>query len=248
MGNTSVLVAVPNRGSVSHGTAAALLRMGRTPVHGVRFHSSSLLTLTFNSLWATALNERPAGVTHFVMLHDDVVPLDDGWLDALVGAFAASGADVLSAVVPIKDARGLTSTAFLDPRTRAMTRLTATEAVALPPTFDAAAAGHPGRVVLPNTGLWVCDFTRPWVERVCFTMRDRLFRDAAGHWVAQCYSEDWDFGVQCHALGLRVAATTAVRVVHKGGFDYPNFAPWGSLAADDQTNVWDPPDRTYRGT
>lgn len=241
----SVFLAVPNRGTLAEGTAVALVQTGRTPVELVRTRSTSLLTLTFNSLWCDALNRSPRP-THFVMLHDDIVPLDAGWLDTLVAEFRACRADVLSTVVAIKDERGLSSTALMNPKTKEMVRLTVTEACALPKTFDAAAAGRPGWVVLPNTGLWICDFTRPWVERVCFTIRDRVFKDAAsGQWLAQCYSEDWDFGAQCHAIGLRVCATTAVKVVHKGGFDYPNFTPWGRLAADDQVNSWTPPERGY---
>lgn len=246
MGSDAVFLAVPSRGQVVTATATALLQPGRHPVYCVRTHACSLLALSFNSLWCMALNERvgPGGRRNFglfAMLHDDVAPIEPGWLDALVREYRASGADVLSAVVPIKDDRGLTSTAFYHPPTRKMTRLTMQEAANLPPTFDAAAAGHPGCVVLPNTGLWVCDFTRPWVEKVCFTVRDRIHRNPDGAFAPQAFSEDWDFGVQAYRLGLKVMATTAVRLSHQGRFDYPNFVPWGLWKADEQVAVWDPP-------
>lgn len=236
----TVFVGVPSRGQMAVGTATALLQMGRTRVYVVRTYCSSLLTLTFNRLWVAALNER-ARFTHFVMLHDDVVPLEAGWLDVLVREQRAARADVLSCVIPIKDERGLTSTAVWDRRANAMRRLTMHEAAALPPTFDAAAAGYPGWYVLPNTGLWICDFTRPWVERVCFTIRDKNFRGPSGEWQTQCFGEDWDFGVQCAELGVRVCATRSVAIVHKGGFDYPNMVGWGRLRTDDEVNHWERP-------
>jgi len=234
----SVFVGIPSRGDVVTGTAMALIQMGRTTVYSVRTHVCSLLAMSFNKMWCMALNER-SKFTHFVMLHDDIVPLDNGWLDTLMGEFLSSGADVVSSVVPIKDDRGLSSTAFLNPRTMEMRRLTMNETHAIKPkTFDAEEAGHKGCVVLPNTGLWVCDFTKPWVEQICFTVRDRIFKTESGEWVAQTYSEDWDFGVQCYRLGVKVKATRAVNLIHKGGFDYPSMVPWGSLKTDDQTSVW----------
>ncbi len=213
----------------------------------VRFRSTSLLTYTFNALWTDALNARSEGVRRFVMLHDDIAPLDPHWLDLLLGEFDKSGADVLASVVPIKDERGVSSTALLNPATKEMVRVTMTEAQGYPKVFGGAEAGRPGWVVLPNTGLWVCDFTKPWVEKICFTIRDRNFRDPHdGLWKAQCYSEDWDFGVQCHALGLTVKATTAVKLKHTGNFGFPSFTAWGTLAKDDQTNYWRPPGRSYQ--
>lgn len=214
--------------------------MGRTKVHVVRTYCSSLLTLTFNRLWVAALNERQH-FTHFVMLHDDVVPLNPGWLDVLVSEQQKSRADVLSSVVPIKDERGLTSTAILDRRSNKMRRLTMSEACDLPDTFDANDAGYPGCVILPNTGCWIADFTRPWVEKICFTIRDKNFRGPDGQWQTQCFGEDWDFGVQCADLGVRVCATRAVPIVHKGSFDYPNMVGWGRLKTDDEVNTWETP-------
>lgn len=243
----SVFLAIPNRGAIQEPTVGALFRTGRTDVL-VRTRSTSLLTFTFNILWTDALNERKAlGLKRFVMMHDDIAPLDEGWLDTLLREFDASGADVLSAVVPIKDERGLSSIALWNPETREMVRVTMTEALAYPKTFGGTEAGRPGWAVLPNTGLWVCDFTKPWVEKVCFTIRDRNFYDAHdGMWKAQCYSEDWDFGAQCHALGLSVKATTAVKLNHHGQFKFPNFVAWGTHATDDQVNYWRPPGRAYQ--
>lgn len=241
MATESVFLALPSRGSVITPLATALFKTGKTNVYGIRSHSCSLLTLTFNSLWCMALNERANGITHFAMIHDDVWPVGDAWLDDLMREHRACGADVTSVTIPIKDDRGLTSTAILHRPTRRMKRLTMTEVCSLPPTFDATSFGAEC-VILPNTGLWVCDFTKPWVEDVCFTMRDRIFKGIDNKWVPQCFGEDWGFGVQLAEHGLRVCATSAVKVAHQGKFDFPNFEPWGGWKEDKTTNIiWDSP-------
>lgn len=239
-----VLLVLPTRGHVKDLTALSLLKMGRTPVYQVLMRSTSVLTLTFNTLWADALNHR-GKFDYLVMMHDDVQPIDDGWLDTLVEQIEKTGADVVSAVLPIKDDRGLTSTAFMAPESRSQVRLTMTQAMKLPKTFTADDAGLTGCVVMPNTGLWICDFRKPWVEKICFTTRDRVFRDSDGQWKAQAFTEDWDFGAQCCALGVKVMGTTAVRAMHHGEFAYPNMVAFGNLATDDQVNVWTPPERDY---
>ena len=240
MAEPLLFLAFPNRGSVATGLFTASHCRGQVPVYCLRTASSSLLTLCFNQLWAQALNDRKtAPLTEFVMCHDDLVPIEPGWLDTLYQEYRQSGADILSTIVPIKDQRGLSSTAIYDPDSLQMRRITMTEAQNLPVTFDATTAGYPGCTLLPNTGLWICDFTKPWVEKICFTMRDRVFQDARGEWVAQCFSEDWNFGVQALELGLKVCVTRAVQLVHMGQFRYPNFAPWGTLAQDDSCNmIW----------
>lgn len=239
----SVLVSIPSRGHIKDLTAISLLKMGKTPIFQVSLRSTSILTFTFNSLWVNALNHR-GKFDYFVMLHDDVEPIEDGWLDVLVAEYEKNLPDILSVVLPIKDNRGLTSTAFMDPKTRRQERLTMTQACQYPTTFSGDAF-QTRWVVMPNTGLWICDFRKPWVEKICFTNRDRIFRDQNGTWYAQAYGEDWDLGGQCEAMGLKVMATTAVKAMHHGEFAYPNFTPFGTLKTDDQVNYWIPPERHY---
>ena len=236
----SVFLAIPTRGQVIHATMIATHRMGRTPVYSIRSRPSSLLTAVFNILWCEALNERENGITHFVMMHDDIEPLDDNWLDTLLAEHEKIGADITNVLSPIKDERGLLSTAMMDPKTRRMKMLTVRETLVFPPTFTAASAGFPGQVILPNTGLWICDFTKLWVEEICFTIRDRINRSLDGKvFQPQCFSEDWHFGLQAAKLGLTVAATTAVRILHHGTFRYPNFTPWGD-ATNDAEPIFNP--------
>ncbi len=240
MSEPLIFMAMPSRGEVKLGTMMATHRMGRAKVYCIRSRPSSLLTFGFNTLWAEALNERKNGLTHFMMCHDDIEPLEAGWADTLLAEHEEAGADITHVVSPIKDHRALTSTALMDPITRVMKRLTMTEVCNLPKTFDGAIAGYPGSAVMPNTGLWICDFTKPWVEEICFTIRDRINRNEDGTFTAQCFSEDWHFGLQAMRLGLKVFATTAVKIKHEGGFGYPNFSPWGDWKTDKEYCVFDP--------
>lgn len=234
MGKT-VFLGIPHRGAIEAGTMEASFKTG-IPIgkwEGVDLntYSSSLLAYTFNHLWCNALNNRAEkNLSAFCMLHSDIAP-EPNWLATLLEERERTGADVLSAVIPIKDDRGYSSTAVYNPKEDHLQRVTMKEATKLPKTFDASDFGIPDGSILPNTGLWVCDFTKPWVEEVCFEVRDRIFKDK-GLFVPQCLSEDWNFGYWCRRKGLKVLATTLVKAVHKGTFDYPNYVAFGSEETD----------------
>ena len=196
--------------------------------HEVRAVSqaSSLATSCFNSLWAMARNEYESGnIDTFAMIHSDVAP-PIGWLDTLLEEQERVGADVLSAVIPIKDGRGLTSTAVDDTgddwRFR---RLTMKQAHALPVTFTSDDVGAP---LLLNTGLWVARLA-PWMHETFFQVREHIRRDKSqgGLWVPSCVSEDWDFSMQCHKHGLKLAATRIVEVEHYGEHKWRSSDVWG---------------------
>lgn len=116
---------------------------------------TSLLTLTFNQLFCDALNLRDKEeFTHFAMLHNDVVPCQN-WIDILMDELVQHELDVIAAVIPLKDSRGLTSTAtdkLENPW--AVRRLSMTEVMQYPPTFTAQDVPHrePGSALLLNTG------------------------------------------------------------------------------------------------
>jgi SAM-dependent methyltransferase len=166
---------------------------------------SSLLADAFNVHWKTALNLQLQGrpVKYFAMLHDDVVP-EDFWLDKLLDELEATGADLVSAVVPIKDPRGLSSTALDDPDDPWETyrRLTMYEIHQLPETFtagdcrlfmDPRLVEYKVRPLLVNTGCWVCRMDRPWRFKVHFQIHNRIafvlgkdFEDTPTHASSEC--------------------------------------------------------------
>src|SRR5262245_42674275 len=110
----------------------------------ISLHAGSLLCQNCNALWAEALNQqRGGGSEWFAMLHGDVDP-EHCWLDRMIEIAVASGADLLSAVIPIKDKRGLTSTAIASRVTpfAPFCRLTMRQVrdASFPETFDLNAA------------------------------------------------------------------------------------------------------------
>lgn len=196
----------------------------------------SLLAMNFNALWCRALNSRRREPwTHFAMLHADIAP-PPGWLDTLLTEMARVEADVLSCCVAIKDDRRLTSTGVIGPDGN-IRRLTVKEIHRLPQTFSAAdlpAIGLSGPLVV-NTGLWVCDFSKPWVEEVCFNVGDAIRREANGDYRPVIAPEDWKFSDWCNRRGLKVCATTAVRPRHYGEGEYtvePGECGWDTDLGD----------------
>lgn len=203
-------------------------------------HRGSLLAYGFNTLWCQALDLAAKGeCDRFAMLHADVCPAAGPWLDRLERVLQQTGADVASVVVPIKDTRGLTSTAIGDPADpwRQVKRLTVRECLALPESFRAADCGFPGHPLLVNTGCWMARLDRgDWPGKVHFEIRDRVVTLPDGTRKAQCLPEDWGWSRQLHALGVDVVATRAVNVRHVGRIEFANDQPWGSLPHDD---LWD---------
>lgn len=139
------------------------------------------------------------------------------------------GADILSVIIPLKDDRGLTSTGiFHDSEIR---RFTMKEVYDLPETFCMSDLNRPGTLMV-NTGLWICDFTQAWVEKVCFTILDYIEKNSEGIWEARSLSEDWNFSLNAERLGLKVYATRKVQVGHHGEACWDNMSVWGTLTED----------------
>jgi hypothetical protein len=216
---------------------------------------SSLLNFSFNQLLASALNLRDKyRISHFAMLHADVEarPNDarKGWVDTLVAEQQRTGADIISAVIPFKDYRGLSSTALGDPNAprgkssplENPRRITMTEAHELPETFNAAdataALGEPGKILLLNTGCMVWDFSKPWVDQFAddggFQSYDSIPICPDGRRRAECRGEDWAMSFWAHDHGLKVFATRAQRCIHHGSFGYSNWPAWGEQKTDEQ--------------
>lgn len=238
-------------GFPSYGNVAAIGAISSflaTPTQGkcavIRAGSqSSLLCYGFNSLWAGALNARATmGVTHFAMIHADIVP-EPFWLDILLEEMTRLSADVVSAVIPIKSTQGLTSTGIDNlydpwhPR-----RLTMAEIMRLPETFNNCCCletmpESPDDVpaLLINTGLFLVDLRKAWVEEATFTIHDRIIK-IGEEYQAQVQSEDWVFSRFLADVGARVFATRKVKLTHVGEYAYPNDSAWGHWETDQLWN------------
>jgi|GEM_PF-776344 len=202
---------------------------------------SSALTHNFNELWCAALNARAThGVTHFAMLHSDIRCLQPEWLDRMIEILLREKCDLLSVVIPIKDGRGLTSTAMdTDPwRPR---RFTMTETYQMPATFgnedilkSAKLCEYPIGPILFNTGLWICRLDQPWAEKVCFDIRNRISKTPDGKFYSDFAPEDWEFARWCHKNGINYKVTREIEAVHIGPAAFSNTAPWGSEQIDER--------------
>lgn len=201
--------------------------------------AGSALTLTFNSSWCWALNGYLAGhITHFLMLHSDVRPLSEDWLDVLIGEMEKSKADVLSAIIPIKDGRGLTSTAFESGDPWRPVRITQRQAHQLPVTWTC-------EKLLNNTGLMLIKLDPRWVEwtanGLCFEVQNSIVRDDQGLFQPRFEPEDWRFSRDCHKLGVRLFVTRAVPVYHFGNQAFPSTDDWGWENDQDNAGKLDGP-------
>lgn len=247
----SVMLGIPTHSrTLNYGAAQGLFRASWSHKVKVDVSESSLLAKAFNTLWCNALNRAEAGdITHLAFLHTDIAPCD-GWIDILIEEMEKHGASFCSAISPIKDPRGLTSTGLGEPGLSwsPLRRFSMAEVAEFPTTFDAESIGHPGKVLLLNSGCWVADlrdrqfFARGTDNeaRVFFTINDRVVCED-GTWVAQVESEDWFFSRRMHELGIKAVATRAVSLKHMGVAAYPNDVVWGTLEHDEDLRpLWDP--------
>lgn len=209
---------------------------------------NSLLAAAYNSLWARALNMRKEhNIKWFAILHADIRP-QDYWLDILIEQAEKHDADVMSAVVAIKETSGVTSTALSgSDNFNRFTRITQKQLwhPDTPDTFDAESitsalyknsfAGAPELFLEPkpkllvNTGCFVARLDRPWCTEVDFTINDRIVQMPGGDFVHQVEPEDWYFSRRVAECGGKVMATRLVQVEHMGGLGYKSNTVWGEM-------------------
>jgi len=182
---------------------------GRHEVHVFPF-SSSLLPHNCTTAWAHALNlrDQDAAWKWFAMLPDDIRP-EDGWIDTLIDAAEQSGADFVSAVSPLKNRTGYTSTALLfsgSPTRLVRLSLAQVNHPLFPATFDGKMAadalgqlpqglrlsGVPCAGLLANTGCMVCRLDRPWCNGVWFQIQTSMIA-FDGKRESVTFPEDWFF-------------------------------------------------------
>ena len=224
-----IFLGIPHYENVCHGLVTSTMLASNRRHFGVVMQGTSLLANGFNKLWADALNRREEkSITDFAMNHADI-EAENGWLDKLLDEKDRVGADILSVVIPIKDRRGLTSTGYVSPESQQIKRLSLTEVHALPKTFSS--GDLPGKIVV-NTGLWVCSFSDSWVEQIHFEIRDAIVKNEDGKFEARVLPEDWNFSLQAQSMGLKVFATTSVKAIHVGKYNYGNDSAWGEWPSD----------------
>jgi hypothetical protein len=167
------------------------------------------------------------------MLHGDIAP-QNGWLDILLDELAASKADIISAVVPLKSEKGETSTAVgeIKPNGRPKHRkLTMGDVMQLPETFGIEDTPWPDKQLWINTGCMLFDIRAPWV--VDFLRSggfgfDTWIEERDGLFLSCAFSEDWRLSAWAAGRGLRCVATRKVQLNHWGMMAYGNQQAWGN--------------------
>ena len=245
----TILIGVPTYDDrVMSGLAMALMGEQHQPrcvPYSVAFKQASLLAFAHNELLCIALNNRP-DITHLLLIHADVLPVP-GFIGQMWDDMVRANADVLSALLPIKDTKGLTSTALLPSLAEARRpgrreykrrRLTMQESEQLPEVFTVTdlqklfSEPSEDAALLVNTGLMLIDVRKPWIEQAHFEINDAIYRNEAGLFYPDVEPEDWHFSRQIADLGVRVAVTRRVQARHVGRMNYPNQTPWGEWAHD----------------
>lgn len=226
-----------------------------TAVHDVDLANHGDPTGNFDALWCEALNAYEDGTrTHFAMLHADVIPQEDYWLDVLLEEMDRFQVGLVSAAIAIKDNRKLVSAGIGDPSNPwlPLRRLTKKELGMLPETFGAEEMGYPGGCLLHNNGCWVADLRRPEWRAVntnghmiaSFQFPRRNYRHPeTKRWMTEGESEDWYFSRMAHQLGVPSKVTRKVWLHHRGVADYSNreeAIPTGYQNGDEDTrHKWD---------
>ena len=232
-----ISLVMPNAGSIKPGAVEGLGHASSR--HEVRLCLSQFgnVSHNFNMAWCGSLNMRhTAGITHFAMLHSDI-RIAPGWLDLLIDEMDRVDADVMTTVMAIKDARGLTTTGIRYPGVWGTRRFTMTEVAEFPETFSIADVGDPQTEVLAiNTGAWVCRLPQAgWPDAFPGFCDRYKIEWVDGQAVAWFDSEDWLFSDWAASMGLKVYATRKPEAYHIGEFEYGNSSVWGSWTTDMQT-------------
>lgn len=190
-------------------------------------HGGCAVLMNHNAILSKAIDLYEAGeIDALAILHGDI-GANTGWLDDLYAPMLEKGLDLIAASVPIKDDRGLTSTAVDDMEDDyAPRRLTQRQVAELPEVFTDSDIGGP---ILLNTGMMLLKFG-PWVltdpapihfEFVnCIKKKDGV----RFPWFKP---DDWQLSRMCRKLGLKLACTKSIPLHHFGDKVYKSTETWG---------------------
>lgn len=229
-----IFVAIPSYGNVIHSDIlpAFMDASKKDRVAHLSMLNLSSLTMCYNLLFAKALNANKAhGLTHFLLWHSDIVPLEIGWLDRLTELMNEYKADIMGVFSPLKDHTGTTSTSIdlleeeRDPDKENIVRYTLKDLYENhPPTFT-----HE-RLIL-NTGLLLIDLRKKWLhdgDPMFFQYSDSIIKDKDGDFQVRGLPECIHFSRAARKKGAKLYATREIKIKHWGATGYPNTHGWGS--------------------
>lgn len=227
---STILLGAPSYGNIRPEAGRATWRASKKHKVGVIPNQSSLLAHGFNQLLCQALNTKAEkGWDKFALLHSDIAA-QECWLDVLIEEMERVDADIISAVVPIKNDTGITSTA-IDYCPTHVKRLTMKEIFDLPETFCATDTPWPAQRLLVNTGCMVFRLDRPWLLNptpVSFEISGTIVWDEEEKaYRASVDPEDWKLSRLLAARGCKVYATRKVKLEHWGEWGWGNDHVYG---------------------
>jgi hypothetical protein len=193
-----------------------------------RTASGSLLTFCFNRMLADFWTVRKKfQVDYVAMIHDDIgAPMC--WADFYIEIMKQTGADFVSGISPIKDKRGLTSTALETDNSWSPRRLTMHEIFEKPETFT-------DPKILANTGLWLAKADAIWMGKFCFEQKDQIMElrqpNGESQYIARTISEDWDWSRKVKMFGGSIFVTRKVPFFHENP-EFTNERVWGDWKTD----------------
>lgn len=231
----NIMIAAPSYdGRIEVGTSFCITRAAIKEEHNCVVNTSETSSNTggFNNLWCEALNDRKHGLTHFAMIHVDVVA-EHGWLDKMIELMDKYCADVMSAIIPIKSRAGFVSTAIDQSNGAAMGTKEHYDisALNLHEVHRMADKTFTDENILINTGLMLVDMRKPWVEKMCFRFENDIIKIGDEFKPFQV-SEDWHFSREAKKLGAKLYATREISVKHMGRAAYVNSQPWGTAGSE----------------
>ncbi|HSV94498.1 MAG TPA: glycosyltransferase [Spirochaetia bacterium] len=168
--------------------------------------NSSVIPIGFNTLWDFGIKGK---YDYFAMIHSDIEP-EEGWLEKMLNEMNENNLDVISAVIAIKNEQGMSSIAVNTTDKWHYRNISIEEAKKLSKTFTE----FEGKSLLINTGLMICKMG-DWAKDVIFRFQSNKVN---GEYVT--IDEGYDFSHQLHDKGLRVGATTVVKIIHDGWKNY----------------------------
>lgn len=199
-------------GQIHQAHAESLKRAGKF-VTQYSVGGSSFLGDTFNRLYCQGLNARKDGITHWLMVHADIIP-EPGFADKMLSILNECKGGALSVVSPMKNPKGpkpdggdLTSTAIDLGPDKKPAHLTLKQIWELPHgTFT-------NENILLNTGCLLVDLRQEWADKVHFDMKSWIEKREE-NFEAVSISEDWDWSRQVRKLGGTLYATRQVKLEH----------------------------------
>ncbi len=148
------------------------------------------------------------------MLHADVVPVQENWLDMMLVLMEHLKVDVLSVTQAIKGTADCSVALDEEERPR---RLPLADCQG---TLTSADHEHS---LLINTGLMLVDLKADWIEDFPgFTIDDWIEESESGEFIPRVMPEDWNFSRWMNDREIPFATTSLVECQHIGPFGYSN--------------------------